>query len=191
MPANVSWKHPQIIYEKGCWQHMMGWRGQQLFNSPRFTSIPTATSKRRHCMAMSLDAKLGSTRRLPDDLTGPSCIGSRSASAVMRWHDLQARRGRREKLAPPRWSQPFAESGPQDRGSGSAPGGFSTGASRLASRRREAEALGAFANTIAHARGQCTATGPMPVTISRSGRFPWRTSRWRPVLRQLVSMIGE
>src|SRR3984893_12873936 len=29
-------------------------------------------------------------------------------------------------------------------------------------------------------RGQRTATGPMPVTISRSGRCPWRTSRWRP-----------
>src|SRR3984893_12238210 len=29
-------------------------------------------------------------------------------------------------------------------------------------------------------RGQRTAPGPMPVTISRSGRCPWRTSRWRP-----------
>src|SRR5437870_219792 len=29
-------------------------------------------------------------------------------------------------------------------------------------------------------RGQRTATGPTPVTISRSGRWPWRTSRWRP-----------
>src|SRR5262249_11093431 len=29
-------------------------------------------------------------------------------------------------------------------------------------------------------RGQRTATGPMPVTISRSGRCPLRTSRWRP-----------
>src|SRR5271168_638104 len=28
-------------------------------------------------------------------------------------------------------------------------------------------------------RGQRTATGPMPVTIARSGRCPWRTSRWR------------
>src|SRR6516164_2939833 len=28
-------------------------------------------------------------------------------------------------------------------------------------------------------RGQRTATGPMPVMISRSGRCPWRTSRWR------------
>src|SRR5664280_576864 len=29
-------------------------------------------------------------------------------------------------------------------------------------------------------RGQRTATGPMPVMISRSGRCPWRTSRARP-----------
>src|SRR5438105_8106875 len=29
-------------------------------------------------------------------------------------------------------------------------------------------------------RGQRTATGPTPVTISRSGRWPWRTSLWRP-----------
>src|SRR6266511_3964775 len=29
-------------------------------------------------------------------------------------------------------------------------------------------------------RGQCTATGPMPVMISRSGRCPWRTNRRRP-----------
>ena len=29
-------------------------------------------------------------------------------------------------------------------------------------------------------RGQRTATGPMPVMISRSGRCSWRTSRWRP-----------
>src|SRR5258705_1536641 len=29
-------------------------------------------------------------------------------------------------------------------------------------------------------RGQRTATGPMPVMISRSGKCPWRTSRWRP-----------
>src|ERR1700722_17678024 len=29
-------------------------------------------------------------------------------------------------------------------------------------------------------RGQRTATGPMPVMISRSGRCPWRTSRWWP-----------
>src|SRR5205823_7816670 len=28
--------------------------------------------------------------------------------------------------------------------------------------------------------GQRTATGPTPVTISRSGRWPWRTSLWRP-----------
>src|SRR5438309_7146991 len=29
-------------------------------------------------------------------------------------------------------------------------------------------------------RGQCTATGPMPVMISRAGRCPWRTNRRRP-----------
>src|SRR5712691_5200547 len=29
-------------------------------------------------------------------------------------------------------------------------------------------------------RGQRMATGPMPVLISRSGRWPWRTSRWWP-----------
>src|SRR5262249_30202574 len=29
-------------------------------------------------------------------------------------------------------------------------------------------------------RGQRTATGPMPVTISRSGKCPWRTNRARP-----------
>src|SRR5262245_51715388 len=29
-------------------------------------------------------------------------------------------------------------------------------------------------------RGQHTATGPMPVTISRSGKCPWRTNRARP-----------
>src|SRR5215510_1553835 len=29
-------------------------------------------------------------------------------------------------------------------------------------------------------RGQRTATGPMPVMISRSGRCPWRTNRRRP-----------
>ena len=29
-------------------------------------------------------------------------------------------------------------------------------------------------------RGARTATGPMPVMISRSGRWPWRTSRRRP-----------
>jgi hypothetical protein len=34
--------------------------------------------------------------------------------------------------------------------------------------------------TRSRTRGQRTATGPMPVTISRSGRCPWRTSRWRP-----------
>src|SRR6516165_6933790 len=30
-------------------------------------------------------------------------------------------------------------------------------------------------------RGWRTATGPMPVMISRSGRWPWRTTRWWPV----------
>src|ERR1700751_4945334 len=34
--------------------------------------------------------------------------------------------------------------------------------------------------TRSRTRGQRTATGPMPVRISRSGRCPWRTSRWRP-----------
>src|ERR1700758_1656219 len=34
--------------------------------------------------------------------------------------------------------------------------------------------------TRSRTRGQRTATGPMPVTISRSGRCPWRTNRWRP-----------
>src|SRR6266571_3233975 len=34
--------------------------------------------------------------------------------------------------------------------------------------------------TRSRSRGQRTATGPMPVMISRSGRCPWRTSRWRP-----------
>src|SRR3954447_9091778 len=29
-------------------------------------------------------------------------------------------------------------------------------------------------------RGACTGTGPRPVMITRSGRCPWRTSRWRP-----------
>src|SRR3954463_1326886 len=29
-------------------------------------------------------------------------------------------------------------------------------------------------------RGARTATGPRPVMIARSGRCPWRTSRWRP-----------
>src|SRR5829696_7162111 len=29
-------------------------------------------------------------------------------------------------------------------------------------------------------RGACTGTGPRPVRITRSGRCPWRTSRWRP-----------
>src|SRR3954465_14604716 len=29
-------------------------------------------------------------------------------------------------------------------------------------------------------RGARTATGPRPVMILRSGRWPWRTSRWRP-----------
>src|SRR3954451_24131106 len=29
-------------------------------------------------------------------------------------------------------------------------------------------------------RGARTATGPRPVRIARSGRWPWRTSRWRP-----------
>src|SRR5215469_9266349 len=31
------------------------------------------------------------------------------------------------------------------------------------------------------ALGWRTATGPMPVMISRSGRWPWRTTRWWPV----------
>ena len=30
-------------------------------------------------------------------------------------------------------------------------------------------------------RGWRTATGPVPVIISRSGSCPWRTTRWRPV----------
>src|ERR1700730_8057100 len=34
--------------------------------------------------------------------------------------------------------------------------------------------------TRSRTRGQRTATGPMPVTISRSGRCPWRTRRRRP-----------
>src|SRR2546423_2746389 len=34
--------------------------------------------------------------------------------------------------------------------------------------------------TRSRTRGQRTATGPMPVMISRSGKRPWRTSRWRP-----------
>src|SRR5262245_718134 len=45
-------------------------------------------------------------------------------------------------------------------------------------RRRKANALGALAAAVA--RGQRTASGPKPVMISRSGRYPWRTSRWRP-----------
>jgi hypothetical protein len=34
--------------------------------------------------------------------------------------------------------------------------------------------------TRSRTRGQRTATGPMPVMISRSGRCPWRTNRWPP-----------
>src|ERR1700740_3480908 len=34
--------------------------------------------------------------------------------------------------------------------------------------------------TRSRTRGQRTATGPMPVMISRAGRCPWRTSRWPP-----------
>src|SRR5215470_5161427 len=40
---------------------------------------------------------------------------------------------------------------------------------------------GAFANAAAHPR-QRTATGPMPVAIWRSRRWPWRTRRRRPSL---------
>src|SRR5215831_18640605 len=45
-------------------------------------------------------------------------------------------------------------------------------------RRRKANAVLTFADAVTHA--QRTATGPMPVMISRSGRCPWRTSRARP-----------
>ena len=45
--------------------------------------------------------------------------------------------------------------------------------------RREADALRP-SPIRSRTRGQRTATGPMPVMISRSGRCPWRTSRWRP-----------
>ena len=34
--------------------------------------------------------------------------------------------------------------------------------------------------TRSRTRWRRTATGPMPVTISRSGKCPWRTTRWRP-----------
>jgi hypothetical protein len=34
--------------------------------------------------------------------------------------------------------------------------------------------------TRSRTRGQRTPTGPMPVMISRSGKWPWRTSRLRP-----------
>ena len=47
-------------------------------------------------------------------------------------------------------------------------------------RRREADALATPSPTRSRTRGQRTATGPMPVMISRSGRCPWRTSRRRP-----------
>ena len=43
----------------------------------------------------------------------------------------------------------------------------------------EADALSAIASR-SRTRGQRTATGPMPVTISRSGKCPWRTNRARP-----------
>src|SRR6266536_2615660 len=51
-------------------------------------------------------------------------------------------------------------------------------------RRGKANALGP-SPTRSRSRGQRTATGPMPVMISRSGRCPWRTSRWRPSLVSL------
>src|SRR6516165_4666682 len=35
--------------------------------------------------------------------------------------------------------------------------------------------------TRSRTRGQRTATGPMPVMILRSGKCPWRTSRWWPL----------
>src|SRR4029077_14106361 len=38
-------------------------------------------------------------------------------------------------------------------------------------------------------RGQRTATGPMPVMISRSGRCPWRTNRRR--VGELIGMAAE
>src|SRR6516225_2054959 len=40
-------------------------------------------------------------------------------------------------------------------------------------------------------RGQRTATGPMPVMISRSGRCPWRTSRWRPSSVSLSAWLAS
>src|SRR6516225_5803135 len=40
-------------------------------------------------------------------------------------------------------------------------------------------------------RGQRTATGPMPVIISRSGRCPWRTSRWRPSSVSLSAWLAS
>jgi hypothetical protein len=50
-------------------------------------------------------------------------------------------------------------------------------AGAVPSGRRHVAASGA--RTVAYPP-QRTATGPMPVMISRSGRCPWRTSRWRP-----------
>ena len=45
--------------------------------------------------------------------------------------------------------------------------------------------------TRSRTRGQRTATGPMPVMISRSGRCPWRTSRWRPSSVSLSAWHAE
>src|SRR5215472_869874 len=40
-------------------------------------------------------------------------------------------------------------------------------------------------------RGWRTATGPIPVMTSRSGRWPWRTRRWRPSSDPEAHMLGE
>ncbi len=50
---------------------------------------------------------------------------------------------------------------------------------------------GLFAKTAGAdniARGTHTSTAPMPVMIDRSGKWPWRTRRWRPSPVQFVGM---
>src|SRR5262245_19003453 len=67
---------------------------------------------------------------------------------------------------------------------------FRTARVRRQNRRRKADALRTFTGTVTYTRA-AQATGPMPVMISRSGRCPWRTSRWRPSSVSLSAWLAS
>ena len=110
----------------------------------------------------------------------PACARRARRPSAARWW-MPTTRQHPCRAAPPAPRRSRRSRYPSGRGSAAASRSSSTGACRAAGSRENRMRSGSSASASrSRTRGWRTATGPMPVMTSRSGRWPWRTTRRWP-----------